>query len=87
VRDIDALRRLAADIRASEFSGNPQLLDAESRHALSLVEQLELALSRTMRKSNVSVHTNAVDEIPDEHKEIIADYYRKLGNAEDTSDQ
>ena len=86
-RDIDELRRLAADIRASEFSGNPELLDAESRHALSLVEQLELALSRTMRKSDVSVHTNAVDEIPDEHKEIIADYYRKLGNAEDTSDQ
>ena len=40
-----------------------------------------------MRKSDVSVHTNAVDKIPDEHKEIIADYYRKLGNAEDTSDQ
>jgi hypothetical protein len=87
VRDIDELRRLAANIRAAEFSGNPQLLDAESRHALSLVEQLELALSRMMRKSNVSVHTNAADEIPDEHKEIIADYYRKLGNAEDTSDQ
>ena len=82
VQDIDELRRLAADIRASDFSGNPDLLDAESRHALSLVEQLELALSRTARNSDVIVRTSAVDEIPDEHKEIIADYYRKLGQAE-----
>ncbi len=85
VQDIDELRRLTADIRASNFSGNPDLLDAESRHALSLVEQLELALSRTARNKDVSVHTSAVDEIPDQHKEIIADYYRKLGQAEDST--
>jgi hypothetical protein len=87
VRDIDELRRLAADIRASDFSGNPDLLDAESRHALSLVEQLELALARTARKNDVSVRTNATDEVPDEHKEIVADYYRKLGQAEETPSQ
>jgi len=85
VRDIDELRRLAADIRASNFSGNPDLLDAESRHALSLVEQLELALAKTARKNDVSIRTNATDEIPDEHKEIVADYYRKLGQAEDNA--
>jgi len=84
VQDIDELRRLAADIRASDFSGNPDVLDAESRHALSLVEQLELALARTARKNDVSIRTNATDEIPDEHKEIVADYYRKLGQAEET---
>ena len=87
VRDIDELRRLAADIRASDFSGNPELLDAESRHALSLVEQLELALARTARKNDVSVRTNATDEVPDEHKEIVADYYRKLGQVEETPSQ
>ena len=85
VQDIDELRRLAADIRASDFSGNPDLLDAESRHALSLVEQLELALARTAHKNDVSVRTNASDEIPDEHKEIVADYYRKLGQAEESA--
>jgi hypothetical protein len=63
------------------------VLDAESRHALSLVEQLELALARTAQKNDVSVRTNATDEIPDEHREIVADYYRKLGQADDTSDQ
>ena len=87
VRDIDELRRLAADIRASDFSGNPDLLDAESRHALSLVEQLELALAKTARKNDVSIRTNATDEIPDEHKEIVADYYRKLGQAEVSANQ
>jgi hypothetical protein len=87
VRDIDELRRLAADIRASDFSGNPDLLDAESRHALSLVEQLELALAKTARKNDVSIRTNATDEIPDEHKEIVADYYRKLGQADVSGNQ
>ena len=87
IQDIDELRRLAADIRASDFSGNPDLLDAESRHALSLVEQLELALSRTARKNDVSVRTNAMDEVPDEHKDTVADYYRRLGQAEESGNQ
>lgn len=86
-RDVDELRRLAGDIRASDFSGNPGLLDAESRHALSLVEQLELALARTARTNDVSVRTNATDEVPDEHKEIVADYYRKLGQVEESTNQ
>ena len=85
VQDIDELRRLAAAIRAADFSGNLDVLDAESRHALSLVEQLELALSRTARRKDVVVRTNATDEIPDEHKEIVADYYRRLGQAEETA--
>lgn len=87
VQDIDELRRLAADVRASGFTGNEELLEEESRHALSLVEQLELALAKTARLNDVSVRTNATAEIPDEHKEIVADYYRKLGQAEETPHQ
>lgn len=83
VQDIDELRRLAADIRASDFSGNPELLDAESRYALTLVEQLELKLAKAADGDAVSVHTNAADEIPQEHREIVADYYRRLGQADD----
>ena len=59
--------------------------DEESRRALSLIEQMELALSRVARKNGVSVRTNAADEIPEEHREIVADYYRKLGQAEETA--
>jgi hypothetical protein len=85
VQEIDELRRLAADIRASDFSGNPALLEEESRRALSLVEQMELALAKTVLKSDVSVRANMLDEIPDEHKESVADYYRRLGQAEESA--
>jgi hypothetical protein len=85
VQDIDHLRRLAAEIRASEFSGNEALLEEESRRALSLIEQMELALSKTARKNDVSVRANVLDEVPDEHKESVADYYRRLGQAEEAA--
>jgi len=79
VREIDDLRRLAADIRAADFSGNPALLERESRHALSLVEQLEMALAKTVRQNDSGVRTSNPDEVAEEHREIIADYYRRLG--------
>jgi len=87
IRDIDELRRLAAAIRASEFTGNPALLEEEARRALSSVEQLEMALANSVRTGNTNVRTNTVDEIPDEHREIVADYYRRLGQADDETDQ
>ena len=87
VQDIDELRRLAADIRAADFSGNPALLEEEARRALAAVEQLEMALSRTARAGNGAVRTSATDEIPNQHKEIVADYYRRLGESDDESDQ
>ena len=82
VQDIDELRRLAADIRAHQFSGNPALLEEEARRALSLVEQLELALSRSSRGSSGSIRTTTGEQIPDEHRQIVADYYRRLGDTE-----
>ena len=45
---------------------------------------MELALSRVANKNSVNVRTNTEDEIPEEHKEIVADYYRKLGQAGET---
>lgn len=83
IEDIDELRRLAADIRASEFSGNPALLDEEARRALSLVEQMELALAKVARRDDGSVRTDTADDVPEEHREIVADYYRKLGQTEE----
>jgi hypothetical protein len=87
IQDIDELRRLAADVRAADFSGNPELLEEEARHALALVEQLELALARTARNNERSVRSNSNEEVPDEHREIIADYYRRLGQSEESTDQ
>ncbi|MDH3441685.1 MAG: hypothetical protein OEM63_13080, partial [Gammaproteobacteria bacterium] len=86
VQDIDELRRLAAEIRASEWSGNPELLEEEARLALSRVEQLEIALAKTAR-TEARVRTTTADEIPDAHREIVADYYRRLGDAGDDNDE
>ncbi|MDH3265979.1 MAG: hypothetical protein OEM25_03345, partial [Gammaproteobacteria bacterium] len=80
-RDIDALRKLAADIRASDFSGNPEILARESRLALSLAEQLELALSKAANRDAAGVRSTIDEDIPEQHRETVADYYRKLGQS------
>jgi len=78
-RDIDQLRRLAADIRASDFSGNPDMLAREARQALALVEQLELQLAKAVNSDDRGIRSAVDEEIPEQHREIVADYYRKLG--------
>lgn len=85
-QNIDELRRLAADVRASEFSGNEAVLARESQLALNLVEQLELALAQASRSRLESVRSNPVDQIPDDHRKPVANYYRKLGEG-DATDQ
>jgi len=86
VQDIDELRRLASQIRASEWSGNPELLEREARLALARVEQLEIALARAVRNEN-PVRTTAAEEIPEAHRDIVADYYRRLGETAGENDQ
>jgi hypothetical protein len=78
-RDIDQLRRLAADIQASDFSGNPDVLAREARQALALVEQLELQLAKAVNGDDQGIRSAVEEEIPEQHREIVADYYRKLG--------
>lgn len=78
-RDIDQLRRLAADIQASDFSGNPDVLAREARQALALVEQLELQLAKAVNGDDQGIRSAVDEEIPEQHREIVADYYRKLG--------
>jgi len=80
----EELRHLAAGIRESDFSGNLELLAREARQALSLVEQLELALTKSARRNDGGVRTNATEEIPEVYREPVADYYRKLGQTEES---
>jgi uncharacterized protein DUF4175 len=82
-RDVDALRQLAAGIRASDFSGNPDILAREAREALALVEQMELRLASAIDGDRPGIRSSANEDIPEEHREIIADYYRRLGQVED----
>ena len=78
-RDVDQIRQLAADIRAADFSGNPDVLAREALEALSLVEQLELQLARAVDGDDRGIRSAVNEEIPEQHREIVADYYRKLG--------
>jgi len=82
-RDIDQLRRLAADIRASDFSGNPDVLAREARQALALVEQLELQLANAVNSDDPGIRSAVNEDIPEQHREIVADYYRKLGQVDE----
>jgi hypothetical protein len=76
---IDELRRLSADVRASDFSGNEALLAREYQAALTLVEQLELALARAARSRSTAVRAAPAEQVPDEHRKPVADYFRRLG--------
>jgi len=84
-QDIDRIRELTAGIRASDFSGNEAILARESRAALSLVEQLELALAQASRNDKGVIRNFATDEVPEQYREIVADYYRRLGQEEDSA--
>jgi hypothetical protein len=82
-RDVDELRQLAAGISASDFSGNPDILAREARQVLDLVEQLELRLASAVEGDKPGIRSSVSEEIPEQHREIIADYYRRLGQTED----
>jgi myosin heavy subunit len=81
-RDVDQIRQLAADIQASDFSGNPDVLAREARQALALVEQLELRLAKAVSSDERGIRSAIDEEVPEQHRKIVADYYRKLGQAD-----
>jgi hypothetical protein len=81
-QDIDELRELAAGIRASDFSGNPDILAREARAALALAEQLELELASVVSGDDRGIRGDVNADVPQQHREIVADYYRRLGQAQ-----
>ena len=80
-RTIDELRQLAAGIRASDFTGNPDILERETRLALELAERLELGLAGAVEDDRPGIRASADEDIAEQHREIVADYYRRLGSA------
>ena len=81
-RTIDEIRRLAASVRASDFSGNEALLEREAEAALGMVEQLELTLARAARSQSTAVRSTPAEPVPDEHRKPVANYFRRLGESE-----
>lgn len=84
---IDELRRLASEVRASDFDGNEAILAREYQHALNLVEQIELALASAARGGDESVRAAADETVPEQHRKPVANYYRTLGEGDSTDQQ
>ena len=73
--------------RSADFSGNPTLLAREARLALELVEQIELGLATAVAGDRRGIRTNNEEEIAERHREIVADYYRRLGGSDENEEQ
>ncbi|MDT8398125.1 MAG: hypothetical protein RQ899_05885 [Pseudomonadales bacterium] len=78
--DPEALARMYDLVRELEYAQvnrNDSIVAQEYNNMLSLIEQLEVSL-QSKDKGNSSVRTTVSDVIPDEYKESVAEYYRKL---------
>jgi hypothetical protein len=79
--DITALRELSDRLRRA--GGDP--MAAEYQRMVALVSQLELAALRAERATDGVPGTRAVDRVDDagQYRENVAEYYRRLGGAND----
>ncbi len=78
--DIADLRRFAQDAGDGRFLGNPELLAAEYRNMLALLEQLEVKLRRQVELDDKEeVRVIVGETVPEAYREAVAEYYRKLG--------
>jgi hypothetical protein len=60
---------------------NREIIARQARRALSDVEQLELVLGRAL-KPTAGVRADPDEAVRESHREMVADYYRRLGQAE-----
>ena len=74
------LRLFAAGLSQSRFPGNPRLLEKEHRNLLALLEQLELEVRRQVEqeKGNFQVRVIGAEPVPEQYREAVAEYFRRL---------
>ncbi len=79
-QELAELRRFVAGLSQSRFPGNPQLLEEEHRKVLALLEQLELQVRRQVEqeKGNFQVRVTGTDPVPEQYREAVAEYFRRL---------
>jgi hypothetical protein len=79
--DIEALRRLGAELR-SGLTGNPELIEQEYLAMLTLIEKLELELGgEGAGAGEAGVRTEAPVQVAEAYQQAVADYYRRLSRA------
>jgi hypothetical protein len=79
----DNLQRLADELRIRGGGRDAAAIAEEMRRTLVVVEQLELELQRASR-SNDAVRSAEPVVVSDEHREMVAEYYRRLGEEDAT---
>ncbi|MDH3371774.1 MAG: hypothetical protein OEM85_00200 [Gammaproteobacteria bacterium] len=80
------LRRLADELRIAGGGRDPAAVAQNMARTLAVVEQLELELDRALNDREAGVRTHLEDEVPEAYKEVVADYYRKLGRVNSATD-
>ena len=82
-RDVAELRRFAQELGEGRFRGNPELLEAEYRKMVALLEQLEVTLRRQVELDDKEeVRAIVSQPVPELYREAVAEYYRRLGGSQ-----
>ena len=77
--DLAELRKFTQGLANSRFAGNPQLLSREYRKMLSMLEQLELQVRRQVEeRQGGQVRATIAQPVPEEYREAVAEYFRRL---------
>ena len=77
--DLQQLRNYARGLDAGRFQGNPELVEREVRELTSLLEQLELQVRRQVETDEGGEVRSLVSQpVPEEYREAVAEYFRKL---------
>ena len=77
--DLEAIRKLTQQLDQARFNGGSQLLDRELKANLALLEQLELRLAKSLQNDRAAnVRTAVAERVPEEYKDAVAEYYRRL---------
>jgi hypothetical protein len=79
---LEDARRAADRLIKGDADRNQAIIAREARRALSEVEQLELALGQALKPPGAGVRADPGEQVRDSHREMVADYYRRLGQAE-----
>ncbi len=79
-KQIDDLLDVIRELEFSRVNRNDNIVIEEHNNMLALLEQLELLLRAEGSNANNpnNVHTAILDMIPEEYKESVAEYYRRL---------
>jgi hypothetical protein len=76
------LRRLADELRLTGGGRDPAQVAENMARTRSLVEQLELELNRAVNGREEGIRTHLEEEVPEAYREVVADYYRRLGKVD-----